>query len=88
MTPIFMAAGIAGPFVFWLVWRRTRLRAHRERPADLPAPGATIADHINIATPETVLHADSPSLGDKEEPPGKAAEEDGCSSSVCGGLLG
>jgi hypothetical protein len=75
MTSLFIAAVIAAPFVFWFVWRRTRLRADRERPADSPALGTPIADRMNIATPETVRSADSPALVEKEGPPGKAAEE-------------
>ena len=73
MTALFLAAVIAVPFI-WFVWR-WRLRADRERPADLPAPGTPIADRINTATPETVRSADGPASVDGEEPPAKAAEK-------------
>lgn len=75
MTPLFIAAMIVAPFVFWLVWWRTRLRADREHPVDLPAPGTPVADRMKTATPETVRLADSSTLVEKEELPGKVAED-------------
>jgi hypothetical protein len=75
MTPLFIAAVIAAPFVFRFVWRRTRLQANRERPANFPASDAPIADRINTATPEAVRLGDSLAFADKAEPPGKAEEE-------------
>src|SRR5689334_12826371 len=74
MTALFLAAVIAAPLI-WFVWRWTRLRADRERPPDLPAPDAPIADRINTATPETVRSADVTASVDVEEPPVKAGEE-------------